>query len=409
MKDDSIEISTKHLPLRIIGFVLAFVIAIGAFAFGVKKLSGNEAGYAAVTARADGDAPMYAVHFRLTYNFSGNSRAIRLLKNEISDAYSDALGHLYKLTDAENDYPGYEGNLADLNKRLNREVTLPRELFDILCDALERTERGEGYSIYAAPLYAEWESIAYSSDAEEFDPLINADERERLRAIADACADPDNRSLEIVDAENCVVRLNAAQSYLEFLEEYELPRTLLDLNVMRDAYLLRGVAAAMEQRGFADGFLSTTGGLTASLSGHTDGEYVIYNYVNNAAQFAASVPVIPSAASAAFTAFPVGEEAAGFYQISGLLRCAARPAVTGEDAAIRSVFVLRRDADIVAACYDAFACFLRSSLPGAVPDGVDLLTLTTSDGDGKTLMAGGSDVQLLSLRPGFSAVNTTSP
>ena len=117
MKDESIEVSKKNLPLRITLFALAVVVAVASFTYGVKKLSGNAEGYAAVGARADGDAPMYSAHVRLTYSFTGGSRGIRVMKNEISDAYSAALGRLYKLTDAETKFSGYEGNLADLNKR----------------------------------------------------------------------------------------------------------------------------------------------------------------------------------------------------------------------------------------------------------------------------------------------------
>ena len=401
MKDESIEVSKKNLPLRITLFALAVVVAVVSFTYGVKKLSGNAEGYAAVGARADGDAPMYAAHVRLTYSFTGGSRGIRVMKNEISDAYSDALGRLYKLTDAETKYSGYEGNLADLNKRPNQEVTLPEELFEILSDALERTERGEGYSIYDAPLFAEWESIAYSSEAAEFDPLRNADAAERLRAIADACADRENCALEIVDAENCVVRLNVAQSYLDFLKEYELPRIVLDLNVMREAYLLRGTAAALEQHGYVDGFLNSTGGLTVSLSGQVEGEYVIYSYVNSSARLAASVPVVSSAASAAFTAFPISDADTGFYRVDDVLRCAARPALTGDDDAIRSAFVLHRDGDVVAACYDALVCFLADAAPASAPSGADLLLGTTTEGDGKTLFAAGGDLALLTLEPDF--------
>ena len=409
MKDDSNEISTKNLPLRIALFALAFAVAIGAFSIGVKKLMGNQAGYAVVSARADGDAPLYAAAFQLTYHFEGGSKSIRTMKNEISDAYSDALARLYKLTDAGKDYPGYAGNLADLNKRLNAEVTLPRELFDILSDALERTERGEGYSIYAAPLYAEWHSIAYSAEAAAFDPANNADEAERLRAIAAQCVDRDNCRLEIVDAENCVVRLAVSDAFLQFLSDYELPRTVIDLNVVREAYLLRGAAAALEAHGFANGFLSTNTGLTVSLSGHTDVEYVISSYVNNSSRMAATVPLAAGTACSAFTAFAPVDGMAGYYAAGDILRCAARPALSGEAAPLRSAFILRGDGDIVEACAQVLCCFLgRDETPGAA-DGADLLVYTRTGEDGTILHACGSAVDAIKTETGFTVHHVTSP
>ena len=405
MKDDNLDfsdISTKHLTLRIILFALAVAVAVAAFVYGIKKLGGNEAGWSVISARADGDAPRYAVNVRLMYDLEGKSRSIRELKNEIADAYSTALGRLYKLLDAEKDYPGYEGNLADLNKRYNRDVTLPQELFDILYDALERTGRGEGYSIYAAPLYAEWERIAYAADAADFDPRADAGMAERLQAIAAQCSDRENCRLEIVDRDACVVRLHVADAYLDFLSEYELPRILLDLNALHDAYLLRGVAAALEERGFSSGFLYTTGGMTLSLSGHMDGDYVIYSYVNNTAQTAATIPVAPGTACGVFNAFPTEEGEAGFYTAEGMLRCAARPALTGEDVPLRSAFVLRRDGDIAEAAYEAYCAFLTA--PQATD--CELLAYTPSDSDGKTLFVSGAQAGAVKPEVGFTVRQT---
>ena len=400
MKDDSIEISTKHLPLRIVGFVLAFAIAVGAFVVGVNRISGNEEGFAVVSARADGDAPMYAARIRLTYNFSGRARAIRLMKNELTDAYSDALVRLYKLLDAETDYPGYAGNLADLNRHLNQEYTIPQELFDILREALELSEQGAGWSLYSAPLYAEWESIAYADDASDFDPLRNGDEAQRLSAIAARCADPEACRLEIVDAEKCIVRVHVSQEYLDFLQDHELPRTVLDLGWMKDAFLLRGTAEALNRRGFTNGFLSSVGGLTLSLSDHEDGDYVIYSYVNNNPMLAATVPAAPGTACAMFTAFPPVEGEAGFYTVDDVLRCAARPALSAEDEPpLSSVFALRRDGDIVGAAFEALCDFLR---PKGEPTGTDadLLVWTRSGGDGKTLRSVGAETASLTPEPG---------
>ncbi len=412
MRDDSIEnleVSKKHLPLRITLFVLAVVVAVAAFTYGVKKLGGNEPGYAAVSARADGDAPLYASDIRLTYHFDGGSRDIRVLKNEISDAYSGALGRLYKLLDARNEYPGYAGSLAELNRRVNREVTLPRELFDILREAMDLTQREEGYSVFAAPLYEEWERIAYAADAAEFDPLADPDEAERLQAIAAQCADPENRSLEIVDEAGCVVRLNVSQAYLDFLEAYELSGVVLDLGPMKNAWILRGVASALEQRGYSDGFLNTLGGLGLALSGSVEGEYVMYSYVNNTATLAATFPISSGTAGAAFTAFPVTEEAAGYYTAGGAARCAVRPAPDGAQATNASVFALRRDGDIVAACYASLCCFLSKEPASAASYGADLLFCVLTEGDGRTLYASGNAADQLQTEKGFSLMTAASP
>ena len=408
MKDDNVEVSSKNLPLRIALFLLALAVAITAFTVSVQKKSGNSAGDAVVSARADGDAPLYAANVRLTYHFDGRSRDIRLLKNEISDAYSNALGRVWKLLDTEKVYDGYEGNLADVNRHPNENVTVPRELFEILADALERSDREEGFSLYAAPLYAEWERILYAENAADFDPLRNEDEAERLRAIAFACADRSNCSLELVDAENCVVRLNVADSYRQFLADYELPRTVLDLNRLKDAYILRAVARALELRGYRSGYLATRSGLTLSLSEDTWGAYEIYSYVNQTAVAAASVAAAPGTAGSMLRAFPLTEDEAGFYSVDGLLR--GPYLLPGEDWAaspLRSVMVLRRDGDVLEAAYESL-CLAAGNADGL--SGAALTVWTLPGEDGMTLHAAGAEAGNVQPQEGFQIrIEDTAP
>ena len=407
MKDDSIEVSSKNLPLRIALFILALIVAAGAFTFGVKKLTGNEAGYAVVSARADGDAPLYASGTQLNYRFEGKSSEIRLLKNEISDAYSAALAYIWKLLDAKTVYPGYEGNLAYLNGHPNEDVTVPRALFDILADALERSEREEGFSLYSAPLLAAWETIVYTENPVDFDPLRNDGEAERLRAIARACADRSNCSLELVDAENCVVRLNVSESYRAFLEDYELPRTVLDLNRLKDAYILREVAAALELRGYRNGYLASRTGLTLSLSGDMEGAYEIYSYVNQETVIAASVPAAPDTACSLQRAFPLGEEA-GYYELDGILRGPyLLPDEDWTEAPLRSVMVLRRDGDVLEACMESLR--LATEQAGKIADAAassdaSLVVWTLLGEDGHTIHAAGDEAAQVQPQEGFQIV-----
>lgn len=412
MKDDSFdpgEISTKHLPLRIAAFVLAFAVAVGAFVISVKQRSGNEAGYAVVSARANGDVPLYAANIQLTYRFEGSSRSIRLMKNEISNCYSNALAYIYKLLDAGKEYPGYAGNLAELNRRLNEDVAVSQELFDVLSDALERSDREEGYSIYAGPLYAEWESVTYTSDPENIDPFVNPDERERLETIARRCVRPTECRLEIVDREQRLVRLNVEQSYLDFRREYELRSPILDLNLMKDAYLLRYVGDTLELRGFTNGFLATRSGLSRSLSGDSGGQYAVYSYVNHTAVTAASVPAAAGTVGSLIRAFPLTDDEGGYYDLSGILRGPyILPGADFAEAAARAVWIMRRGGDEVEACCESLRLAAQASAgriaEAAAESGADLIVWIASDGDGRELHAAGPEVSELQAAEGFRIV-----
>ena len=407
MKDDSIEISKKHLPLRIAFFVLALLAAVAAFTYGVKRLTGNEPGVAVVSAKANGDAPLYAANFRLTCHFSGSGRDIRLRKNEISDCYSNSLAFIYKLLDPETVYAGYEGTLADLNLHPNEPVQLPQTLFDILSDALLRHEREEGYSLYAAPFLREWERICYTEDPEAFDPLTNPDIRARLEEIARRCLRPEDCRLEILDAQTRTVILRVEQSYLDFLEEYEITAPILDLNALKEAYMLRYAAAALEARGFSDGYLATAGGLTLSLSGDKTGDWAIYSCVDGMGVIAGALPASPGMAGSLLRAYPLSPEDPGFYRLDGLLRSPwLLPGKDWGEACVRSLLVMQLGGDPVDCCAESLRLAAAESPADlsllAAESPADLLVWTPAEGDGRRLMAVGPERDRLIPAEGFT-------
>ena len=191
----------------------------------------------------------------------------------------------------------------------------------------------------------------------------------------------------------------------------ELPRTVLDLNNMKEAYLLRSVAAALEARGYANGYLMSRSGLTLSLSGDAWGAYAINSYVNQTATVAASVPTAPGTACSAFCAFPTVEDAEGFYTAEGHLRCAARPALPGEEAALDGVFVLRRDGDILAAAYESVCLAAQTDLSAARERAArttsDVMTLLPAQSDGRTLFTAGAGASELTFEEGVRGIGAS--
>ena len=407
MKDDSIEISRKNLPLRIALFTLAVLVAVAAFTFGVKRLMGNEPGTVVIGARANGDVPLYAADFRLTYHFAEGSRSIRLQKNEIADCYSNSLDFIYKLLDPETVHEGFEGNLADLNRHLNEPVQVPQTLFDILTDALARSERQEGYSLYAAPFLREWERVCYGEDPENYDPLANPDVRERLEDIARRCLRPEDCRLEIVDSETRTVLLRVEQSYLDFLEEYEITAPILDLNALKEAYMLRSVAAALEARGFSDGFLATVGGLTLSLSRDATGDWAVYSCVDGTGVIAGRLPAAPGTAGSLLRAYPLSPEDPGFYAWEGRLRSPwLLPGADWEEKPVRSLWVVLCGGDPVDCCAESLR-LAAADTSGALAQlasesGADLVVWTPAEGDGRRLLAAGPEGERLLPAEGFT-------
>lgn len=351
---DEIRISTSHTTLRAIGFVIALVVAVCAFSFGIASIGNKEPGYYDVEATANEQAERYALGFTLTLYFDGESNAIKEQMARAQEVYSAALLRAYMLLDTENTYDGVV-NLATLNASLGQRVQVSDELCAVLADAWNKTQQGRGYSLVAGALIREWESILTLSDAAEYDPLRNADSAARIHAVYERTVQPGVFDLTI---EGNTVCLRVAQDYLAFLQENEYDGGVLNTNLLHDAYLLSIVRDALEAEGFADGYLTADSGITVALSAHRgSGAYCFYSTVDDEAAQTATVAIRPATAASLLRSFPLEEGEFMYYSVGDVHRSSV--AALGSDASatlLQSCLAVHDD--VVQAAYDALTMML---------------------------------------------------
>ncbi|MBQ7145134.1 MAG: hypothetical protein IJR65_08265 [Oscillospiraceae bacterium] len=316
MKNDysNIEISQKHVKLRVVAFIVAAVIAIGAITYGVTHLGAKEPGWYEVESNGEASTIRMGRELRFRYRFSGKSQAINLELKELREVYTAALKRCGELLDPVDRYSGVV-NLAALNQSVGVDLHVDPALLPVLQDALERTARGEGYSLFAGALYAEWNSIVNLADPQDFDPLRNRDEWARLLTAQSLASEPEAFSLTVVDAERAIVRLDAADWALEALEDMELSGRILDLNLLRDAYLIRLLAAELEEKGYHKGYLIADSGVLWTLSECETVAGTLYGLGEDGPLPAATALLGSEEAYCAWHAFATEDGAYGWYQI----------------------------------------------------------------------------------------------
>ena len=273
MNDHDIELNTRNVKARTVAFLVALALAVAAFAVGITSLSRKSPGYYDVEANTDDETILYAKTVRLRYYFADGKADIRSTLRELQTVYPGALKEFSRMLDAETTFPGVI-NPAMLNSNPGKEMTVSAELLAVLTDAYEKTCEQQGYNMFAGPLYAVWDTLLYLEEPQSFDPAVNASEQERIRRIAAVVNDLDNFRFEVVDAVKHIVRFDYSDTVRRMLEEEELGDRILDLNLLREAYLLRLIGDRLEQRGFSDGYLSTTDGQVLCLSGELPGDWL---------------------------------------------------------------------------------------------------------------------------------------
>ena len=301
----------KKNVVRLILFLLAVIVAVGTFTAGVMGYLHRDGGYHDVDYSVKTAPMLFDSGIHLKYYVSGSSAQIRAELKEVQDVYSDTLLRLYQQLDAEQRHDGITG-LADLNAAPGEWVQVDAVLESSLRDALERTQAGQGYSVYAGPLYREWRTLRYLEEPERFDPANSPEERAILEQLAAFLGDPSAFSLEIEEGR---ARLTVSEAYRAWAKENEIDAPILDFGLLRDAYLLDRLAEYMRYRGYTSGYLYTDSGLSLQMALDGDTSYQLLGLKDGEAAAAGAVTLPSPSAFCQFTAFSLTNEKYGYYTL----------------------------------------------------------------------------------------------
>ena len=270
-----LEVSNRHVTLRIVVTAVAFVVAVIAFTIGVVSIGHKDSGYHAIEAKVDAEALLYNNAVTLKYWFDGSTNDIKRGINALTEVYTPVLAASYKQLDPHNLYTGMNG-IATLNLNPGREIVVSEHLYAVLKDAYSRTLEGRGYNMFAGDLYNEWKSILILDEPQAFDPAFNSAQAQRISEVASQVSDLSNFSLEFLDDNTCTVRFSVSDSYVRFCNSYEIESMPLDLNLLHDAYLMDWIATVLLAEGYDTGYLFTREAQVLCLGSHGTLGYSMY-------------------------------------------------------------------------------------------------------------------------------------
>ena len=312
LKEEKIEVSDKHVGLRLALFLIAMGLAVYFFTNAVTNMGIHEEGYYVITPGTDKETPNYSSGVEFTYHITGEKPAeMRELNKLVTQEYSAVLARAYKLLSSSEVFEEYR-NIAYIDGHRGEKIVLSDELYSVLKDAYDKTEDQKGFNMFAGALYSEWESIVYAYNREECDPLFNDEEASRIEKIASQTKDLSNFGLVFDDAEKSVV-FTVSDRYEELLEELGIEAPVLDLNLMKYAYELETVRAHMEAKGLTAGILTSDNGLLSggqSLVLNMEDvpmSYPIYEWTGEEVRETRHFDMEGKFSLAVFRAFPLSE------------------------------------------------------------------------------------------------------
>lgn len=254
-----VEVPEGRTRLRIVLFVAALLVAVGALTYAVMNLLATSGGWQRIDSDARGGETC-AGEFVFNYQIGRSGAAAGVETRALTGVYTELTERAWCVYDAEELHPGYVG-VAYLNQHPNEPVAVDPWLYR----ALGKVEKSGSRMLYLAPVYDEYRNIFTSeSDAEaaNFDPRLNADKAAEFAEITAIVNDPAQVTIELLD--EGFVCLRVSPEYLAYAEENGVTR-FIDFFWLRNAFIIDDLAEELTAAGYPYGSLTSFDGFTRNF------------------------------------------------------------------------------------------------------------------------------------------------
>ena len=283
-----IELSGKHLWLRVILVVVLVGMAAGFFGQAIHATLTPAPGWQQIKAAAQ--VPMggeLTLEYCLT---SGQEKTLTGL-------YTQAMEEASRLFDTQTEEAG---TLGCLNAHPGETVAVAPALYE----ALTLLERQNSRYLYYAPVYEQYRGL-YScetdAEAQDFDPAVSAQIREFVEQACAFAADPRSVQLELLGDNQ--VRLTVSPEYRAFARENGV-EVFLDFFWLRNAFAVDYIARQLEAAGFREGILTSFEGF-ARVLGEGSFQAELYGLSGGKVTTAGTLSYTGPKAMVQFRAFPM--------------------------------------------------------------------------------------------------------
>lgn len=257
---ERVNVNEKGTKKRVVLLIVAILVALGAFGYGIGTLTNVETGWYVIEATSASEMNC-AQDFVFRYDL-GNSGISAAAENKaLSMLYTEVTEKAYQIFNArENSLP--YNNIYFLNRNINQPVQVDAALYNAF--ALSE-ETGSRY-MYLGPAFQEYHSLFFCTEeweTEGYDPYQNEDQKAYLARIAAFACDPAHIQLQLMG--DNTVQLNVSEEYQAFAKEYGI-WDFLDLYLLKNAFIIDYLADTLQNAGYTRGVLSSYDGYTRCLS-----------------------------------------------------------------------------------------------------------------------------------------------
>ena len=257
---ERVEVNETGTKKRIVLLIVAILVALGAFGYGISTLTKVEKGWYVIEATSASEMNC-AQDFVFRYQLGHSGVSAAAENKALTLLYTDATEKAYQIFNARENSLNFK-NLYYLNRTPNKPVQVDAALYE----AFELMERLGSRYLFMGPAYQEYHSLFFCTEdweTEGFDPYQNPDQKEYLTRIASFANDPNHIRLELMG--DCTVQLHISEEYQAFAQENGI-KDYLDMYILQDAFIIDYLAKTIQDAGYTMGVISSHDGYTRCLS-----------------------------------------------------------------------------------------------------------------------------------------------
>lgn len=297
-----VELSEKHITLRIIAVVVLLFVAACAFANAFAGLLGSGSGWTAIEVSSSADTNC-GDDFIFQYQVGVSGTDATAEQKALTLLYTDAAVTAYELFCNDTTFDGVT-NIRDINDHPNEELTVDDALYTALSQFVSSGRR----ELYLAPVYSDYDNLFYCNDDSEtvnYDGGQNDEVREDYAAVCAYAVDPAMVDLELLG--DGKVKLSVSEEYLAFAEENGIA-DFIDFYWMKNAFIADYLADVLTENGYTLGTISSCDGFIRNLDDSgTSYSYNIYDRQGDTVYPAAQMDYTGARSIVFFHNYPTSE------------------------------------------------------------------------------------------------------
>ncbi len=291
-----IELDESKIKLRTVLFIIAIIVALTAFGFGLYSLLHRSSGWTKIEVEGGGANASYDLSFY--YNVGKSGKDANGEYRALTALYGDVCLRAYQLFD---EYSFVEGtrNLNYINRHPNEIIQIDEKLYS----TLKYFAENGGRTLYAFPAFEYTEQIFYGEDESgrsEFDYKRSENAEEYIFELSSYFRSDGDVSLEFYD--DCKIKLYVSSDYLGFLAERHI-ENVIGWGRFKNAVYVDYISEAIAEKEFYDGIISSYDGYSKVL-GKTDEKYAL-NLYDKQKGFIGKMEYSDAFSTVYFRSFPV--------------------------------------------------------------------------------------------------------